>query len=78
MDLVSTYLNEKGAVSNSREFIKEVRLLATRYNVNFFIVTDGASAISNNGNKAIKHARDEHIKWEIANGHNPYEDWGEK
>ena len=26
---------------------------------------------------AVKNARDNHIKWELENGHNPYEDWGQ-
>ncbi len=61
--------------NKAREFIKEVTLLAEKYNLPFFCVTNGASGTSNNGNAAIKNARDAHIKWEIANGHDPYEDW---
>ena len=62
-------------VKKSREFIREVDKLAKKYGVNYFIVTDGASKISNNGNPAVKHARDEHIKWELKNNSDPFEDW---
>lgn len=66
---------KKSNIDNSRAFIREVKELANKYGVNFFIVTDGASAISNNGNPAVKHARDEHVKWELENGSDPYESW---
>lgn len=62
----------------SRKFITDVSRLAKKYNVNFFIVTDGASGYSNgNGNvdEAVKNARIKHIEWEKNNGFNPYEDW---
>jgi hypothetical protein len=63
-------------VEKAREFCKEVKELAKKYDLPFFVVTDGASAISNNGCAAVKNARDNHIKWEIENGYDPYEDWG--
>ena len=56
-------------------FCKEVKELAKKYNLPFFVVTDGASATNNNGCEAVKNARDNHIKWEISNGFDPYEDW---
>jgi hypothetical protein len=62
----------------ARQFCQEVKELAKKYNLPFFVVTDGASAISNNGCAAIKNARDNHIKWEQENGYVPYEDWGKK
>ena len=62
-------------VEKARKFCKEVRNLAEKYDVPFFVVTDGASAISNNGCSAIEHARLSHIKWELENGEDPYEDW---
>lgn len=61
-----------------RNFIREVDKLAKKYGVNYFIVTDGASKINNNGNPAVKHARDCHIEWELQHGSDPYEDWGKK
>jgi pyruvate/2-oxoacid:ferredoxin oxidoreductase alpha subunit len=62
-------------VKNARNFCKEVRELAKKYNVPFFVVSDGASATSNNGCDAVKNARDNHIKWEKNNGYNPDDDW---
>lgn len=59
----------------ARKFCEEVRELANKYNLPFFVVTNGASATSNNGCAAVKNARDKHILWEKENGHNPYEDW---
>ena len=59
----------------ARQFCQEVKEIAKKYNVPFFVVTDGASATSNNGCVAVKNARDNHIKWENENGYNPYEDW---
>lgn len=48
----------------ARQFCKEVRQLAVKYNLPFFVVTDGASATLNNGYSAVKNARKNHIKWE--------------
>lgn len=62
-------------VEKARSFCKEVKDLAKKYNLSFFVVTEGASAISNNGCDAVKNARDAHIKWEMDNGLDPYEDW---
>ena len=61
----------------ARQFILEVTELAHRYNLNFFIVTDGASAISNAGNPAVEHARKCHTEWEVANGIDPEHDWSD-
>lgn len=62
-------------IQKARKFCLEVKELAKKYNLPFFVVTDGASAISNNGCIAVKNARDNHIIWEKENGYNPYEDW---
>lgn len=63
-------------VELARDFCNKVRILAKEYDLPFFIVTDGASSISNNGwCSAVKNARDNHIKWELENGSDPYEDW---
>ncbi len=59
----------------ARMFCSEVRELAKRYNLPFFVVTDGASATSNNGCAAIKSARNSHMEWERNNGENPEHDW---
>lgn len=62
-------------LDKARNFIMEVDKLAQKYGLNYFIVTDGASKINNNGNPAVKHARDCHIKWELEYGSDPYENW---
>ena len=61
----------------ARRFVIEVQTLATKYNLPFFIVTQGASAISNNNCDAVEHARKSHIEWELKNGIDPYHDWAE-
>lgn len=60
---------------NAREFCLEVKELAEKRKLPFFVVTEGASATSNNGCDAVRHARECHVKWEKENGYNPYEDW---
>ena len=62
-------------VDTARKFVSEVKELAKKYDANFFIVTDGASGIRNNGNPAVKNARDAQIEWEKKNGFDPDEDW---
>ena len=62
-------------VKTAREFVQKVGKLAKKYDANYFIVTEGASEISNNGNHAVKHARDAKIEWEKKNGFDPDEDW---
>lgn len=62
----------------ARQFCQEVKELAKKYNLPFFVVTDGASATSNNGCVAVKNARENHINWEKENGFDPYEDWSKK
>ena len=59
----------------AREFCKRVRELASEVDLPFFVVSDGASATSNNGCEAVKIARENHEKWELEHGANPYEDW---
>lgn len=59
----------------SRAFIEEIKKLASKYDLPFFIVTDGASAYSNNGVEAIKYARESHKEWERQHGLDPDDDW---
>lgn len=59
----------------SREFCAKVKRLAQEYNLSFFVVTEGASAISNNDCEAVKHARNCHIEWEKQNNFDSYENW---
>lgn len=64
-------------IDKARSFCSEVKELAAKYNLPFFVVTDGASATNNSGCEAVRHARECHIKWELENNFNPYEDWGD-
>ena len=59
----------------ARQFIAEVQKLAVKYDLPYFIVTDGASAIGNNGCDAVDHARKAHVEWELQNGIDPEHDW---
>ena len=54
-------MNDKLIIA--RKFCLEVKELAEKYNLPFFVVTDGASATNNNGCEAVKNARDNHKKW---------------
>ena len=65
-------------LKKARDFCEEVKEISKKYALPFFVVTKGASAYSNNGCDAVKHAREEHIKWELQNGYNPYEDWSKE
>ena len=49
-------------INKARDFCKEVKELAHKYELPFFVVTDGASATSNNGCEAVRNARENHIK----------------
>ena len=60
----------------AREFCEKVKEIAKEYDLSFFVVTEGASATNNNGCEAVKNARDNHIKWELEHGSDPYEDCG--
>ena len=62
-------------IKSAREFVSKVGELAKKYDANYFIVTDGASGIHNNGNPAVRNAREKHIEWERKNNFDPDEDW---
>lgn len=72
------YFMKYSKLQNARNFCKDVKELSKKYNLPFFVVTDGASATSNNGCEAVKNARDNHIKWELEHNFDPEEDWSEK
>lgn len=68
--------NETIKLNHAREFCQSVRKLAEEYDVPFFVVTDGASATSNNGCEAVAEARNHQIEWETNHGFDPKHDWG--
>lgn len=69
---------ESKDLAKARQFITDVKELANKYNLPVFVVTNGASGISNNGCEAVRHARDAHMEWEKNHGADPYEDWSNK
>lgn len=71
-------MDENEKITKAREFCQKVKELASVYELPFFVVTDGASATSNNGCEAVKNARDNHIRWEEEHGFDPNEDWSNK
>ena len=62
-------------LTKAQQFCQEVKKLAQKYDLPFFIVTDGASAIQNKDCEAISNARNAHIKWEKKNGIDPNHSW---
>lgn len=62
-------------IIRARQFCLEVRQLAQRYGLPFFLVTDGASAISNDGCDAVDCARKAHVEWETQQGIDPDHEW---
>ena len=76
---VEEYVNDITEACKSpleaRRFIKDVEKVAKRYDANYFIVSDGASATHNDNNEAIRYCRNALKEWETKNGYNPYEDW---
>lgn len=62
-------------VKEAREFVNEVIAMAKARGLNCFVVTDGASGITNNGNDAVRNAREAQIRWEKEHGFDPDEDW---
>lgn len=64
-------------LDTARKFVNDVGKLAKKYNANYFVVTDGASGISNQGNEAVRYHREKQIEWEKENGFDPDEDWSD-
>lgn len=65
-------------MEKARTFVEEVLKMAKDRGLNCFVVTDGASGITNNGNDAVRNAREAHTQWEILHGYDPYEDWAKE
>lgn len=51
--------------------------LARQFELNVFVVTDGASGTYNRGCEAVKNARKCHIEWEKQHGIDPTHNWDE-
>ncbi len=55
-------------LQNARDFCTEVRKISEKYNLPFFVVTEGASDTCNFDSDAVKNAIDCHEKWKIEHG----------
>lgn len=62
-------------LEKARLFCMEVKKLAQKYGLSFFLVTEGASITDNNGCDAVHNARICHERWEEEHGFDPKEDW---
>ena len=63
------------ALTKAQEFCQEVKKLAKKYDMPFFVVTEGASAIQNRDCEAVAHARKAHTEWEKEHGIDPDHSW---
>lgn len=72
-DTNSEVMMEK--LTQAQQFCLQVKELAKQYNLSFFVVTEGASAIVNNNCAAVSHAREAHIQWEKENHIDSNHDW---
>lgn len=62
-------------LTKAQQFCKEVKELALKYDLPFFVVTEGASATQNKNCEAVANARQAHIKWEKENDIDPNHSW---
>ena len=62
-------------LTKAQQFCLEVKELAKKYDLSFFVVTEGASATQNKNCAAVAHARRAHIKWENENGIDSEHSW---
>jgi len=62
----------------ARAFVSRVAELAGEMDLDYFVVTEGASGTSSRGCPAVDHARRSHVEWERAHGIDPEHDWSEE
>ena len=62
-------------LTKAQQFCLEVKNLAKKYNLPFFVVTEGASATCNKDCEAVFHARYAHTLWEKEHGIDPNHSW---
>ena len=62
-------------LTKAQKFCLEVKQLAAKYNLPFFVVTEGASATCNDDCDAVKNARTAHIQWEKRHSIDSDHDW---
>ena len=71
-------VTDEKKLEKARKLCKEVEALCKKYNMSFFFVTEGASITRNNGNYAVRNAREAQVKWEKENSFDPDEDWNKR
>ena len=59
----------------AQQFCLEVKQLAKKYKLPFFVVTEGASATVNKDCSAVAASRKAHTLWEKEHGINTEHDW---
>ena len=69
--------NDDQKIYYARKFVSEVGVLAKKYALPVFVVTDGASLTSNKNCEAVMYARNCHIEWEKRHGVDPYHSFSE-
>ena len=62
-------------LTKAQKFCSEVKELAKKYDLSFFVVTEGASTTQNKDCDAVANARQAHIKWEKEHGIDPEHSW---
>ena len=62
-------------LTKAQQFCLEVKKLAQRYELPFFVVTDAASTTVNVNCDAVAHARKSHIEWEKKHQIDPDHNW---
>ena len=70
--MMNSCCNDDQKIYSARKFVSEVGVLAQKYNLPVFVVTDGASLTSHKNCEAVRYMRTCHIEWEKQRGIDPY------
>ena len=62
-------------LTKAQRFCQEVKKLAKKYDLSFFVVTEGASATQNKNCEAVANARKAHVMWERKYKIDPDHNW---
>lgn len=74
-EIVESVLKNADNKTKARAFCRDIQRLGRKYGLSYFFVTEGASCTMNNGNDAVRNAREKHTEWEREHGYDPDEDW---
>ena len=75
---ISIGLEALATTAKARQFCRDVTALAAKYELSFFVVTEGASAIRNKNCPAVRNAREAHMEWERKQGISSTHDWSKE